>query len=144
MCLEADHALRFWPYPPIVSVMRAFSSITGIALLASRIACLIVIAWFVVFAVERSTGAANHQVNEVASAVNQPQLAVRSESAPANKQRSGGLTLNQLASEVTSPFDGIVATSGSEWVLHGERTLFAVLIYGFGMGFLARFVRVRA
>ncbi len=126
--------------------MRAFSSLTGIALLASRIACLIVIAWFVLFAVERSTGASNHQVNEVASAVNDPQLA-RAEGASgggSGTSRGGGVTLTKIADEVTSPFNGIVSSSSSEWVIHGERTLFALLVYGFGMGFLVRFVRVRA
>ena len=44
---------------------------------------------------------------------------------------------------LTSPFSGIVSASSSEWADHGVRLLLALLVYGFGLGFLARALRVR-
>jgi hypothetical protein len=41
---------------------------------------------------------------------------------------------------LTSPFRSIVQ-SDSQWVLHGVPTIFALLVYGVGLGYLARFSR---
>ena len=40
------------------------------------------------------------------------------------------------------PFTG-VADTGNQWVRRGVPTLLALLVYGLGLGFLARYVRVR-
>ena len=45
------------------------SSITGLMRLASRVICLIVIAWFVVFVVNQTSSASTHQQNEVTERV---------------------------------------------------------------------------
>jgi hypothetical protein len=34
-----------------------------------------------------------------------------------------------------------IVQSGSPWVLHGVPTIFALLVYGVGLGYLARFSR---
>ncbi len=108
----------------------------GLALLASRLACLIVVAWFVVFAVGQSKVAANHQVAE---------LAGTSQQAPARppaKQSGARKTLDTVARTLTSPFAGL--TSGrSAWFVHVVDMLLALLVYGLGLGFLIRLVRVR-
>lgn len=117
-------------------VLRAFSGLAGLALLASRIVCLIVIAWFAVFVVNQSKAAATHQVGE---------LAGTSQRLPAQKPaKRGGATkvLDEVTKTVTSPFASI--TSGrSPWAAHGLDTLLVLLFYGFGVGFLARLVRLR-
>ena len=41
-----------------------------------------------------------------------------------------------------SPFTGIV-DSGGEWARRGIPTVLALLVYGFGLGFVARFMRGR-
>ena len=41
---------------------------------------------------------------------------------------------------LTSPFDSVVH-SNSQWVLRLVPTLFALLVYGAGLGYLARFSR---
>jgi hypothetical protein len=41
-----------------------------------------------------------------------------------------------------SPFTGIV-NGGGDWVKRGVPTLIALVVYGFGLGFLARFARGR-
>lgn len=117
-------------------VLRAFSGLTGLALLASRIVCLIVIAWFAVFVVNQSKAAASQQVQELAGT---PQHAQTHAAV-----KHGGLTksLDEVAKAVTAPFASV--TSGrSPWAAHGLDTLLVLLFYGFGVGFLARLVRLR-
>jgi hypothetical protein len=114
-------------------MLRAFS---GLALLASRIVCLVVLAWFVVFAVDQSKVAANHQLGELAGTTQQVQ------SKPPAKQSGATKALDQVAKAVTSPFASLTSGRGP-WVIHGLDLLLVLLIYGFGVGFLARFVRLR-
>lgn len=129
---------RFSLYPASVLALRAFSSVTGLAVLASRIVCLIVIAWFAAFAVGQSKSAATSQTNEVAVATQQQTVT----EAPA---KEGGVqkTLNEAARTVTSPFKSLTSDSSSAWLQHGEDTLLALLVYGVGVGFLGRIVRLR-
>ena len=117
-------------------VLRAFSGLTGLALLASRIVCLIVIAWFVVFAVDQSKGAATHQLGELAGTPQRSQAQTPAKPAGATK------VLDEVTKTVTSPFASI--TSGrSPWAAHGLDTLLVLLVYGFGVGSLPRLVRLR-
>jgi hypothetical protein len=128
--------LRVVDYRHPMFVLRAFSGLTGLALLASRIVCLIVIAWFAIFVVNQSKAAASRQLGELAGTPQQSQT-----HAPA--KRSGlTKTLDEVARTVTTPFASI--TSGrSPWAEHGLDTLLALLVYGFGVGFIARLVRLR-
>lgn len=119
-------------------VVRAFSGLTGLALLASRIVCLIVIAWFVVFAVGRSSVAATGQVDKLASGA--PHSLPRPTRA---KEGAAKKTLNEAAKAITSPFAGLTSGMSSAWLSHGADTLLALLVYGFGVGFLARLIRLR-
>ncbi len=48
--------------------------------------------------------------------------------------------IDGAASKLTSPFDSIVASS-SAWVNRGLPALLALLVWGGGLGFLARFTR---
>jgi len=123
---------------PMLLALRTFSNVTGLALLASRIVCLIVIAWFAVFAIGQSGSASTSQTNKVAAATEQP---LASE-APVHES-SAKKTLNDVAKAVTSPFQSLTSKSSSAWLQHGEDTLLALLIYGVGVGFLARIVRLR-
>jgi hypothetical protein len=116
-------------------IVRALSGLMGLAVLASRIACLLVIAWFVVFAVGQSKAAASHQVAELAGTQQAP---VRR---PV-KQSGARKTLDTVASALTAPFSGLTSGRGA-WFVHGVDTLLVLLVYGFGFGFLVRLVRVR-
>jgi hypothetical protein len=119
-----------------VLVLRAFSGLTGLVLLASRIVCLIVLAWFVVFAVDQSKVATTHQLGELAGTTQHVQ------SKPTAKQSDTTKALDQVAKAVTAPFASL--TSGrSPWVIHGLDLLLVLLVYGFGVGFLIRLVRLR-
>jgi hypothetical protein len=44
---------------------------------------------------------------------------------------------------VTSPFTGIVASDDSIWIKRAVPGLLALVVFGFGLGFLARFARGR-
>ncbi len=47
-------------------------------------------------------------------------------------------TIDEASDVFTSPFAGIFSGSHSQWAIRG-----ALLLYGFGLGFLARVLRVR-
>jgi hypothetical protein len=117
------------------------SSITGLMRLASRVICLIVIAWFAVFVVNQTSSASTHQQNEVTEGTSAP---TGEPSAGTAKHESAlHQTLDETANALTSPFAGVVSGSSSEWTIHIVKTLLALLVYGFGLAFLARFLHVR-
>jgi hypothetical protein len=136
MCRERRLSLRSVHYRHLVLALRAFSGLTALALLASRIVCLVVLAWFVVFTVDQSKVAANHQLGELAGITQHVQ------SKPPAKQSSATKALDRVAKAVTSPF-GSLTSGRSPWVIHGLDLLLVLAIYGFGIGFLARIVRLR-
>jgi hypothetical protein len=133
--------------------------------LASAVICLIVIASFAVFAIDQTKSASDHQQEEVSGEAVGPQRsgASPSVSTTANTNTTAGTqtgtspakpaakphensvhkALDEASSELTSPFAGIVNESDSEWATRGVRLLFALLVYGFGLGYLARVLRVR-
>jgi hypothetical protein len=45
---------------------------------------------------------------------------------------------------LVAPFAGIVSSSDSSWVRRGVPSLLALLVWGFGLSFLARYARGRA
>lgn len=126
--------------------IRAFSGLTGLALLASRVVCLIVVAWFVVFAAGQSKTAATHQVDQLAGSAPAPaQQQATTEQGGKRAGSHGAATrmLDEAAEAVTSPFAWLTANTSSAWLLHGVDTLLALLVYGLGVGLIARIVRLR-
>jgi predicted secreted protein len=111
------------------------SSLAGLILLAGRLACVIVLAWFVVFAVDQTSSASAHQQNEVLSGPS------ASSPTPSGHESSLHRTLNHTAEALTSPFSSAVS-GHSQWTTHIVETLLALLVYGLGIGFLVRFVRM--
>lgn len=115
------------------------SPLTSLMRLASRVICLIVIAWFVVFVVDQTSAASTRQQNEVTEGT------ASTTGAPEVKHESTAQrTLDKASNALTSPFAGAVSGSHSEWTIHIVKTILALLVYGFGLAFLARFLRVRA
>jgi hypothetical protein len=108
-----------------VKVMRA----------ASIVLCLIVIASFLLFAVNQTSTASGKQQEELGS------KPVATQTAAESKHESGARqTLDEITETLTSPVDGV---SSSEWGERSLRLIFALLVYGFALGFLARALRVR-
>ena len=105
--------------------------------LVSVIVCLIVIASFIVFAVNQTKTASGHQrevLGESSAAVHHGTVT--------NKKSSIHKALDEASEELTAPFSGIVSGS-SEWAKRSVRLVLALLVYGFGLGYLARVLRVR-
>jgi hypothetical protein len=104
--------------------------------LASFVICLIVIASFVIFATDQTKTASKHQTEAVTGSSG-------ASTSPSAHQSSLHKGIDEASEELTSPFAGIVSGSGSEWVIRGVKLLLALVVYGFGLSYLARVLRVR-
>jgi hypothetical protein len=102
--------------------------------------CLVVVASFVTFAVEQTKTASGHQQEQLAT----PAEAATAAATPPVQSHESSLRkgLDEASAELTSPFAGL-ASGSSEWATRGVKLLLALLIYGFGIGYLARALRVR-
>jgi hypothetical protein len=116
------------------------SSLATLVLLASRIVCLIVVAAFIVFVVNQTSSASVHQQNELTGS---PGSSSESSSSDPKHESSLHRTLDEAAETLTSPFSGVVSGSSSEWVKQLVSTGLALLVYGLGVAFIVRFIRVR-
>jgi hypothetical protein len=108
---------------------------------ASVAICLIVVASFVTFAVNETKSASKHQQEQVAEdtpGVGGSQQA----STPVAHKSALHRALDDTASALTSPFSGLMS-GDSEWATRGVKLFAALLVYGFGLGYLARVLRVR-
>ena len=112
--------------------------------------CLIVAASFLIFAVNQTRGASSHQqevVNGNAPAAGAPGQSTRAPGAAGAgagvHENAAHRTIDSLSNAFTTPFKAVTAGSSSEWVVRGVNMLLALLLYGFGLGFLARVIRVR-
>jgi hypothetical protein len=102
------------------------------------VCCLLVVASFALFARDQAAGASVHQQTEL--------VAGASTSAPSNAPSKPHAQprrfIDGAAKTLTAPFDAIVHSS-NPWVKHGLPTMFAVLVYGLGLGYLARYSAAR-
>jgi hypothetical protein len=110
--------------------------------------CLIVIASFTVFAVDQTKAASGHQQEQVdglSPSTASPTQGASGGSAAAKPHESVvHEAVDEAASALTSPFSGLVSGSDSEWAIRGGKLLVALLVYGFGLGYLAREIGVHA
>lgn len=106
--------------------------------LASFVICLIVIAAFVLFAANRTSSASKHQTEKIAGTP-------ASESNGSSTKHESGIhkAIDEASQKLTSPFAGVVSGSNSEWLIHGVKLLIALAVYGFGLSFIARAIRIR-
>ena len=116
------------------------SALVMLLRIASRIACLIVIVSFGLFVIDQTGSASAHQ-QEAVNGTNGGSASKRA--TPPAKEDEAHKVIDEVADKLTSPFSGITAGSTSQWVIRGVGTLMALLIYGVGIGFLARVMRLR-
>ncbi|HEY2181227.1 MAG TPA: hypothetical protein VGH09_06105 [Solirubrobacteraceae bacterium] len=122
------------------------SSLARVLKLASLALCLVVIASFALFAINRTSDASAHQQQEVngetTGGAGEPSSAI----APDNGGRKGSArrTIDEVAEAVESPFAAITEGSSSEWLIHSVQLAIALVVYGFGLGYIARTIRIRA
>ena len=101
------------------------------------VCCTLVIASFTLFVRDQLVAGSKHQ---------QAALVAASPAAPAPAHRPPGQPrrfIEGAARTLTSPFDSIVA-SDSPWVVHSVPAVFGLLVYGIGLGYLARYAAGRA
>jgi hypothetical protein len=121
------------------------SSLARLLRLVSWIICLIVVASFVAFVVDQTSAASTHQQEELNGGrppgANTPGAAGTSKTSKHESELHE--KIDEAANVFTSPFADIISGSSSQWAIHGVKTALALLIYGFGLGYLARVLRVR-
>ena len=113
--------------------------------IVSIVLCLTVFASFAIFALDQTTAASDHQQQALAKEVPGPTVGA-SGPAPASAaahESAVRRAIDDVAGEITSPFSPITSGSSSEWAVHGVNLLLAMIVYGFGIGYLARWIRVR-
>jgi hypothetical protein len=127
------------------------SGIASLLRLASILLCLVVCVSFALFAINQTSAASAHQQREL----NNNELPAPTQAGtPGATTRPAGTdgrakkgsvrrTIDEVAEGVTSPFSGLVVGSSSEWLKRTLLLLLALLVYGLGLGFLARSIRVR-
>jgi hypothetical protein len=99
------------------------------------VCCTLVLASFTLFVRDQLVAGSRHQQQLIASAP-VASAPVRAAHQPGQPRRF----IEGAAHTLTSPFDSIVA-SDSPWVNHGMPAVFALLVYGAGLGYLARYTR---
>ena len=99
--------------------------------------CALVIVSFGLFARDQMAGASEHQQTELAAGL--PSTAAGG-SPSSHAHRQPRRFIDGAANALEAPFKSIVSTQ-SEWVKHIFPAIFALLVYGLGLGFLARFSR---
>jgi TRAP-type C4-dicarboxylate transport system permease small subunit len=107
--------------------------------LVSMAICLIAVAWFLTFAVNQTSSASNHQTTEInavpgSAALSTSTSETKNESAPRK-------ALDEVFSKLSSPFSGLTSGSGV-WTIHLVDTLLVLIVYGFGLAFVARLLRL--
>jgi hypothetical protein len=120
------------------------SSIAGLLRLASLVICLTVIASFGIFAFDQTDSASTRQQEELGAAPPRATTTSGAPGSPTTPPHKSTLhsAIDTASNDLTSPFSGISAGS-SEWATRALNLLLALVVYGFGLGFLARAIRVR-
>jgi hypothetical protein len=109
---------------------------------ASRIACLIVVVSFALFAINQ-TGSASTRQQEALRGTNGGPTGAPAPAAHPAREGEVHKAIDEVAGKLTSPFSGITAGSTSQWVIRGVGAAVALLVYGVGVGYLARVLRLR-
>jgi len=102
--------------------------------LVSLVCCLLVALSFGLFALSQAAGASVHQQTELASGSN----TVPTPAAPSKPHGQPRRFIDGAAKTLTDPFDAIVRST-NPWVDNGVPAVFALLVYGLGLGYLGRY-----
>lgn len=119
------------------------SSVSKLLRLASVSICLIVAVSFLLFAVNQTSTASSQQqeiLNPKTPTAQSPASSSATGSPAVNKESGFRKDLDEVTEALTSPIAGV---SSSEWTDRALQLLFALLVYGFALGYLARMLRVR-
>ena len=105
--------------------------------LTAFVCCGLIVISFAMFARDQMAGASEHQQSElVAGSSTTPASA-----AITHRHSQPRRFIDGAAKTLMSPFSAVVK-SNNAWVDHGLPAVFALLAYGVGLGYLARFASV--
>jgi hypothetical protein len=122
----------------VTPVVDTGSVISRVLRLTAFACCALVVASFAMFARDQMAGASQHQQSELVAGA-RPAAAP---TGPAKPHAQPRRFIDSAAKALTTPFSAIVEST-NQWVKHGLPALFAVLVYGLGLGYLARFSAAR-
>jgi hypothetical protein len=110
--------------------------------IAAMLVSVVVVLSFVLFAIDELNGASQRNEAKLAQDLeaNPPPAAERQREKDHGTVREAIDDANDV---VVSPFQGIASSNDSLWVQRGVPALLALLVFGFGLGFLARYTRGR-
>jgi hypothetical protein len=122
------------------------SALGSLLRLAAISICLVTTASFGLYAINQTDSASAHQTESLATGGAVPSAGTSGSQVQTSETHTTGVrgVIDEFAKALTSPFDSATESSNSEWVKRGVGLLIALLVYGFGLGFIARFIRVRA
>lgn len=118
----------------------------GLLRTASIVASVIVLVSFALFALDETRDAAKESAAAVAG-LEATRSSEPSASEERARERAHSATRERIddADDVlVKPFAFVANGSDSSWVRRGVPTLLALVVYGFGLSFLARYARGRA
>jgi hypothetical protein len=100
--------------------------------------CTLVLLSFGLFALDQASGASKRQQSEIAAGV-APDTSGINGTSPEHKQPRR--FIDGAAKSLTTPFRSVVHSS-STWVLEIAPLIMALAVYGFGIGYIARYFRL--
>ena len=106
--------------------------------LLAIVATFFVVVSFGLFARDQFSGASQNQQAEIVAGEPHVPGVIASKTHHGQPRRF----IDDAASRLENPFDGLV-TSSSDWEKRGVPALLAVLVYGAGLGFVARYAHGR-
>jgi hypothetical protein len=106
--------------------------------LVGFVCCLLVVASFAMFARDQAAGASQHQQTALVAGAHATAPGGAATEPHAQPRRF----IDDAAKVLTTPFEAIVRSS-NPWVKHGLPTVFALIGYGLGLGYLARYSAAR-
>jgi hypothetical protein len=101
---------------------------------------LLVAAGFTLFAIDDFARASNNSRDRIAGNA-RPDPTPRAERQREQRNSKARELIDDANDVLLKPFAGIVANDHSRWVQRGVPALFGLLVYGFLLGFLARYTR---
>jgi len=119
-------------------LVGATADLTGVVsrglIACSFVCCALVVLSFALFALSQASGASNNQVAQLNGSA--PAHAVHLVHPPGQPRRF----IDGASAALTSPFKSLIH-SDSQWAVKIATTLLALLLYGLGLGYLARWAK---
>ena len=106
----------------------------------SIVLSLLVAASFILFAIDDFSRASNASQDRIAGNA-RPDPTPRDERAREARNSRAREVVDDANDVLLRPFTGLVAHDTSRWVQRGVPALLGLLLYGFGLGFVARYAR---